>query len=36
MGVIGVTGFYLGGLAVAGLTCFLIAMIILTGFWVPG
>ncbi|NKB62007.1 MAG: ABC transporter permease subunit [Gammaproteobacteria bacterium] len=35
MGIVGVAGFYLGGLAVAGLTCFLIGMIVITGFWVP-
>ncbi|NKB76587.1 MAG: ABC transporter permease subunit [Gammaproteobacteria bacterium] len=35
IGVIGVAGFHLGGLAVAGLTCFLISMMLVTGFWVP-
>ena len=35
LGVVAIAGYQLGGLAVMGLTSFLVAMIILTGFWVP-
>ena len=35
IGVVGLAGYLLGGLAVMGLTTFLVGMIVITGFWVP-